>query len=183
MYSIINIENGSYWVAGNGRCLHEIASMYSNMPDKVVPYNDKLMIKVKNIHNFPLKQWSDYYLTIVDECIMMYHTEGQYVAPYYKNNIEPVDESVWRKMYKKYNTNYHNNSNTMNLAQQRYTYENVESMEPFNIPILPDEIEEPIPVYKSEIEYKTPEPSDIEEEIPYELPLEYTTEEDNSDEE
>ena len=135
MYSVVKTNNLYYYITASGNCMHEVATMYKDMPEKVSKYNDKLMIKLLNPYNFPLKQWQDYYLTINDDCIMMYFTPGQYVAPYYKNEIMPVAPEIWRKMYKS-----------------------------AIIPPLTEEPEEPIPIFKTYEEYVSPPPSDDEPE-------------------
>ena len=162
MYSIVKIDGNNLSVVGNGRCIHEIVSMYRNTPEKVSPYNDKLMINVVNIHNFPLKQWNDYYLTITDNCITMYHSVNQYVAPYYKNLIVDVDASIWAQMFNKIRTKYNRTCVVYDLSQKKYEYTNTTNVS-FVIPPLPDEVEELIPVYRTYTEPKTPVQSDTDD--------------------
>lgn len=133
MYSIIKISSIYYYVTASENCLHEVATMYKDNPEKVSKYNDKLLIKLLNPYNFPLKQWHDYYFTITDDCIMMYFTPDQYIAPYYKNEITSISDETWHKMHI------------------------------YNIPPLNEEPEEPIPVFKKYEEYVPPPPSDIED--------------------
>jgi hypothetical protein len=139
-----------------------LVSIYKTDPEKVTRYNDKLLVKLINPYNFPINCVDDYYFTIRNGCIIMYHEEGQYVAPYYKNEIEHVDKSVWDKIYGKCETLYTLLSHNKELRPKKYNYTN-KIIPGATIPDLPEELEEPIPVYKVEEEYETPQSTDTEE--------------------
>lgn len=101
MYLCLESDNTETWFEPQGRCLYEIATLYQLYNISIKFVNNKLLVKLYNIHKYAFSVGKKYYLFLEPDMmqnlqITLKFNLGDYIADMYYNCIDEIKPETWK---------------------------------------------------------------------------------------